>query len=272
MNRAFFRFAREFLERYPALQKPAHFVFAGGLRIKNFLLFSAIKKLGYRPKSISIGDQDRWVIETLRGKRGGYFLDLGAGDGFSDNNTYVLEKYYGWNGLCIEPNPFLSNEIITKYGRTSTCVSDVVDSENRDVEYVLKGQESGIIDTETDNNPEVRGNQLFISKSRGFVKRLRTKTLADILEEHSAPRVIDYFSFDVEGAETRILRNFPFDRYTFLTLTIERPTPELNSILFRNGYVFVRNFLFDSFYVHGSIPCFGEIERMPFEQIPTKAF
>ena len=32
---------------------------------------------------------------------------------------------------------------------------------------------------------------------------------------------IDYLSLDVEGAEFEVLKNFPFDEYKFLSITIE---------------------------------------------------
>ena len=56
---------------------------------------------------------------------------------------------------------------------------------------------------------------------------LPTKTLEQILDQINAPDVIDYLSIDVEGAEERILGRFPFDRYTFTTITIERPSASL---------------------------------------------
>src|SRR5262245_43652313 len=50
--------------------------------------------------------QDRWVLmEVLRWQRGGFFLDLAAADGVTDSNTHVLERWFGWAGICIEPNP-----------------------------------------------------------------------------------------------------------------------------------------------------------------------
>ena len=79
-------------------------------------------------------------------------------------------------------------------------------------------------------------------------------------------------SLDVEGAETEILRNFNFEKYTFLCLTIERPTPELNSILFNNGYIFVKNFKVDSFYVHKSIKNLNRIKKDKFVQLPPKSW
>jgi hypothetical protein len=48
--------------------------------------------------------------------------------------------------------------------------------------------------------------------------------------------VIDYFSLDVEGAELIVMKDFPFDKYTFKFLTIERPKPELIDLLQNQGY------------------------------------
>ena len=59
-------------------------------------------------------------------------------------------------------------------------------------------------------------------------------TLEEILDDNLAPKVIHYLSLDVEGSETDIMRNFNFKKYKFLSLTIERPTPELNNLLFKN--------------------------------------
>jgi hypothetical protein len=49
--------------------------------------------------------QDELVIALLRNKTDGYFIDLAANDATELSNTYALEKYHGWNGICIEPNP-----------------------------------------------------------------------------------------------------------------------------------------------------------------------
>ena len=45
--------------------------------------------------------QDRWLVEDVfPGKRGGYFLDIGAGpDGVTNSNSYALESQLGWTGI-----------------------------------------------------------------------------------------------------------------------------------------------------------------------------
>ncbi|MGB2964782.1 MAG: FkbM family methyltransferase [Anaerolineales bacterium] len=212
--------------------------------------------------------QDKWVIFTvLPFKRKGYFLDLAATDGITNNNTYSLEKLFGWNGICIEPNPIF-NQKLTK---TRNCIIDnsVVNDKHESVEFRIDvGGWGGIIADDTDNNPRLRSEQL----SNAETIRLDTVLLTEILDRYSAPRIIDYFSLDVEGSEERVLRNFDFNQYQFNCLTIERPTPELNEILFKNDYTFVKNNQFDSFYVHSSLAEQGKIRCQPFEQIPPKNY
>jgi hypothetical protein len=63
-----------------------------------------------------------------------------------------------------------------------------------------------------------------------------TVTLAHIFERFNVPNVMDYLSLDVEGAESFVMESFPFHRYRFRLLTIERPNDELCRLLMQNGY------------------------------------
>jgi hypothetical protein len=218
---------------------------------------------------VSQKGQDRWVIEEIfPGRRGGYFLDLAACDGFADSNSLVLERELGWTGVAIEGEPSFFAGL--KQNRTCATVHACVDEVERDVEFLPNSGLGGIVADDTDNCPSIRAGLIEEYRAQGQLIPVRTRTLADILDSVGAPSVIDYFSFDVEGAETRILRCFPFDRYRFLAVTIERPTPELNVIMFANGYLFVKNFQFDSFYVHRTYEGCANLKFDPFAQIPAK--
>ena len=49
--------------------------------------------------------QDEWVIKLVYpGVTDGFFLDVGAGRGVHASNTYALETYLKWRGICIEAN------------------------------------------------------------------------------------------------------------------------------------------------------------------------
>jgi FkbM family methyltransferase len=210
--------------------------------------------------------QDRWVIcDILPWKRRGFFLDLAAADGVTHSNTHVLEKWFGWTGICIEPNP----EFFAELKARRLCVLDqsVISDTPETVQFRTdNGQLGGVVADDTDNNPRVRGHQLAQAK----IIELEALPLNAILDRHNAPRVIDYFSLDVEGCEERVLRTLDFRRYQFRCLTVERPTPGVNAILFEQGYVFVKNYSFDSFYIHSSVLETRPIPCEPFEQVPPK--
>ncbi len=194
--------------------------------------------------------QDKWVIEQIFDyEENGFFLDLGAGNGIYVSNTYALEKHYGWKGICIEANDELFNEL--KKNRKCFCDHSCVDGRKHNIKFVNSclGRRSnpwyyyrsGIVDEDTDNKYAAD----FIVKE--------TTTLLDILKKYNAPKIINYFSFDVEGAETRILKDFLFDRYIFLSISIERPSKLLNSILKKNMYVVVGSDSLDILYIHKSL-------------------
>jgi len=59
---------------------------------------------GASPDTKSNGQalQDFFVLIALGGKRKGYFLEIGASDGKSLSNTFLLEKEFDWNGVSID--------------------------------------------------------------------------------------------------------------------------------------------------------------------------
>lgn len=180
--------------------------------------------------------QDRWVESVLGRKRDGFFVELGACDGMLLSNSFFFEKELGWNGICIEPN----DSYVDALSRNRTCFvsNDLISSESgRTVEFSFQGEYSGILDG--------TGSPFL---NRKIVVEKRTKTLAEVLSQFSAPEVIDYLSLDVEGHEVSILSTFPFDKYKFRCITVEHNEPHVGSkqrllireILERNGYKFVK--------------------------------
>ena len=181
--------------------------------------------------------QDWWVDRTLAGKRGGFFLDLAAADGVWISNTYFLEKHRGWQGICIEPNPEMFSKLCAE--RSATCVNRCISDRVETIEFRIDtGVVGGIVAEDTDNKPG----------SGGTIMTMETVTLTEVLDEFGAPRYIDYFSLDVEGAEDRVIRGLDFDRYEFGLLTVERPSEYLDSTLSHHGYRRIKKMQEDVFY------------------------
>jgi len=198
-------------------------------------------------KTYSQHGQDLWVVEKLGGKRNGFFIEAGAGNGIRLSNTYLLETEFGWDGICVEP--YAPNFAELKKNRSCKCVCTLLDGKFGEAMYCSgvvpidketpQGYRGGIVAKDTDNK-KINNDSLTMP----------TIPLEHMLDENSAPNVIDYFSFDIEGAETRVLRNFPFERYVFSILHIERPSHELSEIFFENGYVSAGGNCLDSYFIH----------------------
>ena len=213
-------------------------------------------------------DQDKWVASQLFSfKENGYFIDLAATDGITDNNTYFLEKKLHWNGICIEPNKTYFNKL--KKNRNAIKINEVVSYEDGlNENFFFNKGIGGIIGESYDNNLKKRKD--LIEKNSELITEVKTKTLVTILKENDSPKIIDYLSLDVEGAEYDVFKNFDFKEYKILSLTIERPTRELNELLFKNNYVFVKNYKVDTFYVHNDFQKEINLELKKFEQVPPK--
>jgi Methyltransferase FkbM domain len=178
--------------------------------------------------------QDKIVSQVFRGKRGGYFVDLAANDAVSLSNSYALETYFGWEGVCIEPNalywPGLSH-------RRCHVVGAVAGGDREEVDFAFgdtkQGVYGGIVGSRFDNKNESQ-------KWTGWREPRITVKLEEILRKFKAPEVIDYFSLDVEGAEDLVLNQEVLSQYRFKVMTLERPKKALKGLLAENGYTLLK--------------------------------
>jgi len=204
-----------------------------------------------RRKKFSQLGQDEVVWDVLGKLEGGYFVDLAANDATFLSNTYWLETEHGWNGLCLEANP--------KYWarhayRKCTLVGAVVGAKRMEEidfnfgpksnfqialdTYIEGGELGGIVRDDFDNNNET---DTSAGGEDHVVAKRYTVPLDEVFRRHNVPKVIDYFSLDVEGAESYVMSTFPFDKYSFRVLTIERPKPDLKEVLKAKGYSFIKS-------------------------------
>jgi FkbM family methyltransferase len=170
------------------------------------------------------------VIDALDGKRDGYFVEAGALDGIHVSNTLLLEEEFGWSGICVEPDPQLFEEL--RRNRRCVCEAACLYDGSTDVTFMAGARGwGGVVD-----HLEARKRPHW---GPGRPMKMRTVTLASLLEEHHAPAVIDYLSLDTEGSEYLILKNFPFDRFRFRVVSIEGES--CNDLLRSKGYRPVAN-------------------------------
>jgi len=160
--------------------------------------------------------QDKWIIEEVfPGLKNGYFVELAAGDGVFLSNTYILEKEFGWNGICIEPNTNSFNKLQSV--RNCICDSNVILEDGFEidfVEYEMLTDYEHLLST-------VEGTSIANVPIRNKSKKI-AKSLNTLLDEYDAPPTIEYISLDIEGSEIYVLQDFlPKNNRKILSWTIE---------------------------------------------------
>ena len=75
------------------------------------LKFDGIDKVDH---NYSQAFQDLFVLTMLNGKKDGVYVEIGGSDPININNTYILEKTFGWKGLSFE----IDEEIVDYYNST----------------------------------------------------------------------------------------------------------------------------------------------------------
>ena len=149
----------------------------------------------------------------------------------------MLEKFYNWNGICVDPNPTWLKSLC---GSRDSIICDLAvwnkSGEILDFNYLKPGRHeffgwnlrAGISSCVGDTAVEFDKHKVF------------SITLNDLLDLHSAPRNIDYISMDVEGSESRILEAFDFEKYNVKLFTIEyndnQERAKINHTMTSNGY------------------------------------
>ena len=207
---------------------------------------------------------DRWVVEHLTNeKRDGFFVEVGANDGVSYSPTYVLEKFLNWSGVLIEPNAIFFTEgeytPIQKTRSASKCYNLGVSKEDGQLEFVrINGHKNGYSGFPSLNKwgEEQWGQRIqeVLDTQQHNTVTVECKTLDSILKDADAPKVIDYLSLDVEGAEEVVLINFPFSEFKFKAISLESSSFDLTCRLAKEGYFPVINpfceSIYENFFVH----------------------
>lgn len=146
-----------------------------------------------------------------------FFVELGATNGIIQSNTKTLEDKYDWSGLLIEPNDILFQDLQKK---RPNCILKNYLVYNKNNEIVNFQQ---IRHIEGVGNSEYLGNSKIIDQKQQspFSVEKATRTLESILDEISAPQIIDFMVIDVENSFFEVLSGMNFNKYDVKFLGVE---------------------------------------------------
>ena len=200
--------------------------------------------------------QDAVCILLHQAKRGGYFVEVGVGDGKKYSNSMVLEKRLGWQGLLCEPAKMFHESIMS----TRSAILDrraISDTSG----MLLKFQQN-------ENMGEYSGfsDSISMRMDDPFTQYdVETVSFDNLLEQHRAPDEIDFISIDTEGSELNVLKGLCLKKRRVWLFSIEHNFDQNRTDAYKNlleplGYRRILSEIsaFDAWYVHRDLPdpCF----------------
>jgi FkbM family methyltransferase len=187
---------------------------------------------------------DQYVDKYItKGKHGGYFIEIGAGDGETNSSCYFFERYREWRGLTVEPARIYHDKIRSCRASlmpvaVTSITSSITNGSGRGAIFYesVKPERSGLKGTLENNKEGDEWTQI------GFKSyKVDTITLYDMCCQQSAPDHIDYCSIDCEGGEYEILSTY-FEENQATSTTNGEHEVETNIGLVVTNKVFQINF------------------------------
>jgi FkbM family methyltransferase len=219
-------------------------------------------------------EQDLLAYLYFRGKRNGFFLDIGAHDGRTYSNSYVFEQL-GWRGACVEPLPGVFKQL--RQNRRCDCYQAALAGRSaREAAFIHAVGVDTLSGLESDM---AGGHEDWILKEGGRPERItvRVMSFSELMAYYPPVRTIDFLSLDVEGAEMGILKTIDFEKYDFGLITVEcieeksGEGNELRAFMAGKGYGVLADLGLDLVFAPQSRIEVGEFPGRPVHIIPPPA-
>jgi FkbM family methyltransferase len=183
-----------------------------------------------RRKRLAAGPDSPLVWPALHGmdrklndivdRDGGFFVEAGGNDGYTQSNTYWLERFRGWRGILVEPMQELY-EVCRDERPNATVIRAALVPADHDGDTVRMRFADLMSTVSGDHEDEWRTHMGNVLGWRDpYEADVPARTLSSILDEQNAPE-IDVLSLDVEGYEPSVLRGLDLDRHAPRWILVE---------------------------------------------------
>lgn len=186
--------------------------------------------------------QDEYLeTNVFKGYKNGFFMDIGAHDGVTFNNTLYFEKYNNWKGINVEP----INKVFQKLKENRPeCINlkcAVCETDGKAEFICNKGYTemlSGLSKNYDPRHNERLQKELVSHGGKSKKIEVRTKRIETICDENNVKH-INYLSIDVEGAEFDVIKSINFDKVFIDVIGFEcnyedKATPIINYLESKN--------------------------------------
>lgn len=159
-------------------------------------------------------NQDKILeLNIFKGFKNGVFVDVGAHDGITINNTLYFEKNNGWRGINIEPIKSVFDSLVINRPN-SININCAICNNDGETEFIFNTgyteMISGIKDTFDNRHLQRLQNENKNYGGTTEIIKVKTKKLETICNENNISH-IHYLSIDVEGAEFEVIKSVNFN-------------------------------------------------------------
>jgi len=157
--------------------------------------------------------------------KGGVFIEAGANDGFTQSNTYYLERFQGWTGVLVEPIPSLARKCrrLRRNAEVFNCALVSKESDGEEFEIIygnLMSTISGSLGSQDAENKHIARAKEIDAESGTYRVKVKGRALSNLLDEAKIGAV-DFLSLDVEGFELRVLEGVDWSRHAPKFILVE---------------------------------------------------
>ena len=176
-----------------------------------------------------LNDLDEKLSKYLDFKNG-VFIQAGGNNGFTQSNTYRLEKTKGWTGILVEGIPELYEKArrCRKHSKVFNCALVPFGSEGAEIEMVYGNLMSivvGAMGSTTADEEHIRKSREHVTNKQAYRVKVPGRTLSSIIDEAGISK-IDFFSLDVEGFEAPVLMGLDLKRHRPTFILVEARFPQ----------------------------------------------
>jgi FkbM family methyltransferase len=215
---------------------------------------------------------NRWFFKD-RGP--GFFIDVGAFDGISGNNTSYFEKKLQWKGIAFEPNQ--SAFELLRATRSCRVIQGCAYHQDGQIPFFALSEREhhhgarshaprSLLEMMVDSShggamlsgiPEHMGQFDRVEWASKVMKLDRIRTTVpchriDTVLNECGVQTVDYLSIDVEGAELEVLRGIDFERLQVNAISVEHSPrfSEVYDLLTASDFEYQGLLFFDEIFVH----------------------
>jgi FkbM family methyltransferase len=202
-------------------------------------------------------NQDKYLETNIfKGYKNGFYVDVGAHDGISFNNTLYFEKNNNWTGINIEPIKKVFDNLVMNRPNNINLNCAVCNNDG-ETEFLCNTGYTEMLSGIKDNFDirhlyRIQTENIQMGSTTEIIK-VNTKKLETIFDENNVSH-INYLSIDVEGAEFEVIKSINFDKVFIDVIGFENNYNDISipiiEYLDNKGFIFINKTALDIFMIN----------------------